>query len=944
MSRFLHRAAIAATRALGRPSDPRPYSGLFLASASPSGAGHLGLLARARPSLRRDLDTLLTPEALLLDATHVLVAAALRDRPHSGRMTRRFADDVFSDNPEARFLLTLVDAEDGRFDDMLNTLARLAAGSPGPALSSSRRGSLRPARPGAVADAHQSHVAAAALRFIDDYATEGGMSAFQVLATGLLKHAVKRACSNNLALDVGVFRVVAEAVALSGRDRKGRGPFYVVQAFQALLSAVVLRTVPLCGERVHAALRVVGGDLERAIVEGRDAADLRLLLAFLAARNGYFDEALDTYAAAARDSPSDPRPHYLAHKLCVLAGLQEQADKWLASYEGLVNAAGSSSLDEQDALRTLAEEAVVAVALGVGFVVADDDRRFPVVMRKIVGVAGQGDALGGAAGGQGGARVPARRCLVRAQRVQGQDRRAEQKARKTQSFAHLVAVVLLVSRSPPRKKSLLLAHSHVGPPRNVLRAFSRVMGLPRDPRPYSGLFLASYSPSGPGHLGLVRARPALRDLNALLAPESFLLDATHAVGATALRIRPFTGRVARLLRDVTGPQIIAEAEAQGDAEDAEFEHIFMALVDAKDGRLEDALARLATERPGTRSRLVAASFCDLLGRVEDCDRWLASIPENGDDASLPHSRENIWFQLGLVAGAPGAVAGSQDQVASAACHIINDRAMEGHMSSSHIIVTAFLKLVAARTCTLDRDGIFLQVARDAYKSLSADATTSKGAAFFVLDASLALLSAAVLRALPLCGESIRSAARVSERDLARAVEEGDASTAASLRLLLAFLAARDGRFDEALEWYAEMARDDPCDPWPHYLAHALCLFSGRPSEEADKWEASYKRLGPVSTEERVALYTLKDELVIALVIGGSPLAFKQDDFPVSASRVINAAATRVDAALVSALQDKERSVGARLELRAVLTFLHAWTWWKLKELKGKHCGNCAPKE
>ncbi|OEL36287.1 hypothetical protein BAE44_0002695 [Dichanthelium oligosanthes] len=73
MFRFLRRAA---SWVLGRPSDPRPLSGLFLTSASPSAASHVGL-ARARPSLGR----LLTPEALLLDATHALRAAELHDLP-----------------------------------------------------------------------------------------------------------------------------------------------------------------------------------------------------------------------------------------------------------------------------------------------------------------------------------------------------------------------------------------------------------------------------------------------------------------------------------------------------------------------------------------------------------------------------------------------------------------------------------------------------------------------------------------------------------------------------------------------------------------------------------------------------------------------------------------------------------------------------------------------
>lgn len=468
--------------------------------------------------------------------------------------------------------------------------------------------------------------------------------------------------------------------------------------------------------------------------------------------------------------------------------------------------------------------------------------------------------------------------------------------------------------------------------RSVLRAFYQVMGLASHPYPYSGLFLASYSPSCPGHLGLVRSRPALRDLNAMLAPESFLLDATYALGATALRVQPFTGRVARVLCDVASPKSVAEAAAQGDAKGAEVDRVFMALLDTKDGRLEDALARLATEHPDRTSRttrLVAASFCDLLGRVEECDQWLAGIPD--DDASLPRPRDSILFQIGLVTAAlgaaPGAVAGSQGRVASAALEIINRSATEGPMSTAQIIATAFLKLAAGR-----KDPTLIN--RDGYNILYRDAR--KGHDLFVLDASLALLSAVVLRAPLLCGERVRSAARVAERDLTRAVEEGDASTAASLRLLLAFLATRDGQFEHALERYAETARDDPSDPWPRYLAYVLCLFTGQPAEEVNKWEASYNRLDKGSTNDRVALFTLKDELVVALALGGSPVAFKQE-FPGIACGIIRAAAKMVDAALVSALRGKEMSVRERLEVRAIRTFMHAWTWWKLKELKAKNC-------
>ena len=185
----------------------------------------------------------------------------------------------------------------------------------------------------------------------------------------------------------GMFRVVADAISLSGGPCKFGRPFFVVQSLQALLSAVVLCALPLCGERVRAALRVVGRDLGRAVHE-RDApavADLRLLQAFLAARGGYFHETLATYAEAARDDASDPRPRYLAYQHCVLAGWPDESDEWLAACRRL---AAGSSLDERVAVRTLMDELVVAVGLGGSALAFDDDEHFPVVMRKIVGAAG----------------------------------------------------------------------------------------------------------------------------------------------------------------------------------------------------------------------------------------------------------------------------------------------------------------------------------------------------------------------------------------------------------------------------------------------------------------------------------------------------------------------------------------------------------------------------
>ncbi|GJN12932.1 hypothetical protein PR202_ga31259 [Eleusine coracana subsp. coracana] len=408
--------------------------------------------------------------------------------------------------------------------------------------------------------------------------------------------------------------------------------------------------------------------------------------------------------------------------------------------------------------------------------------------------------------------------------------------------------------------------------RSAVHALVKTKGLPHDPRPYTGLFLATSKPSGPDHLGLARTRWALRDLNALLTPKAFLLDATYVLGAAVLRIRPQTDEVGRVLRDVVGPQTITRAEARGNTQDATAMRIIMTFIDAKDGsRSETSGSPASTRTPGVD-----------------------------------------WFHHGIVAAtlgrAPGALAaGSKHRVASAACHIIlNQWGMDAGMPISQIVAIAFLMLAAGGM--LKRNGMFrfLQVVHDGINSISgrAGAPVSREANNGdLLDTFQALLSTVVLRAPPLSGERICSAVRVAERDLACAVEQGDASATASLRLLLAFLAARgDGQFEYALERYTEMARDNPSDKW------VACGGVGQ------------------------------DELVIALALGDSALPSAEHHTSTRRS-IINAAASRVDAALVSALQDKEMSIAGRLEVRAVRTFMHGWVWSALKELEGEGSGS-----
>ncbi|CAO2208317.1 unnamed protein product [Urochloa humidicola] len=231
------------------------------------------------------------------------------------------------------------------------------------------------------------------------------------------------------------------------------------------------------------------------------------------------------------------------------------------------------------------------------------------------------------------------------------------------------------------------------------------------------------------------------------------------------------------------------------------------------------------------------------------------------------------------------------------------------MSAFRIIVAALLKRTAKRASTDPAPAAALEGGGRAamfsaiFKAISGrTGPNPKGPPFFVLKTSQVLLSAVVLREPPLFGERVRAKLRAAERELARAVRKRDDPAAiADLRLLVAFLAARDGRFDDALERYVEMER---ADPRPHYLAHIVCQFDGR-QEEAGKCLATYDSVATGSSmDEQAALTTLTDELVVALALGGSLRAFDGERYPVEVSKVVSAAATRVDVALVSALRDK----------------------------------------
>ncbi|TVU33933.1 hypothetical protein EJB05_15749, partial [Eragrostis curvula] len=132
---------------------------------------------------------------------------------------------------------------------------------------------------------------------------------------------------------------------------------------------------PLAGAHLAEVRARAELDLARAAAaddEGGDpaeAADLRLLLALLAARDGSVDEALRIYEDAARDGPFDPRPRALAFHLCLYAGRTGELARWADAYHRLVPraaGAGRATLPglERYETRELVRELAIAATLG----------------------------------------------------------------------------------------------------------------------------------------------------------------------------------------------------------------------------------------------------------------------------------------------------------------------------------------------------------------------------------------------------------------------------------------------------------------------------------------------------------------------------------------------------------------------------------------------------
>ncbi|KAL5228447.1 hypothetical protein ABZP36_016712 [Zizania latifolia] len=185
---------------------------------------------------------------------------------------------------------------------------------------------------------------------------------------------------------------------------------------------------------------------------------------------------------------------------------------------------------------------------------------------------------------------------------------------------------------------------------------------------------ASSTSAATGHLALVRAHPGLRDLNALLTPGTFLVDATHAFLACALRGVPFHPRLVRKDIDFFSAEM-RSAESKGDVENAVSCRLELALRYTRDGRQEDALnafAQVAAQHPGYADgapRIYASALCYMLGRPEEGYRWLA-----GDEHFLSDIYNTFMFmdavKIATLGSTPHAVEASRKLVMFSALGLV----------------------------------------------------------------------------------------------------------------------------------------------------------------------------------------------------------------------------------------------------------------------------------
>uniref|UniRef100_A0A0E0JJR4 Uncharacterized protein n=1 Tax=Oryza punctata TaxID=4537 RepID=A0A0E0JJR4_ORYPU len=117
------------------------------------------------------------------------------------------------------------------------------------------------------------------------------------------------------------------------------------------------------------------------------------------------------------------------------------------------------------------------------------------------------------------------------------------------------------------------------------------------------------------------------------------------------------------------------------------------------------------------------------------------------------------------------------------------------------------------------------------------------------------------------GRGLSAARAIAEHALADAEAKGDIRAAVDVNLVLAFLAARDGHFDdEALRRYEAVVREDPQhDSRPYELADMLCSVCGF-AKGREAWWRSKEKLRR-ATRGHAALPVIRDQLMVAAALG-----------------------------------------------------------------------------
>ncbi|XP_040385125.1 uncharacterized protein LOC121055912 [Oryza brachyantha] len=420
---------------------------------------------------------------------------------------------------------------------------------------------------------------------------------------------------------------------------------------------------------------------------------------------------------------------------------------------------------------------------------------------------------------------------------------------------------------------------------------------------------------GRGHLGLVRAHPGLRELNAALDSSrgALFLDAAHVLAAGALRESTFTGAQ---IRYWYGPQgfckLIAAAESTGDTDAAVRHRLNLALVDAREGRLDEALAavvRLARDSPGdSRPRFAAAALCVLHGRSGTAFEWIKSVPHK---ASSPESAQ--FFETILLA-MPGSSPHKLEEdinwmwLVTNIAYVPADEWLSRKMEEAGRSSLEKLEIAVLRV-------LLRRLVKPKKKRRATATRLSPSNLNKVLVECSQLILAPLLRARPLAGERVREVRSVAER----ALVDADVEAAVDVNLLLAFVEARDGRFWEAMRRYKVAAKRDPSDCRPYELAVMLCSLTGR-TVTRDSWLRAKERAAPACTARaRAELPALFDELAVAAALGDGNLTARDPQ----RGRVLPPAWRQVDAALAAALRRRDLTWAERAQLRGLHGILRA---------------------